>query len=261
MEKVVDIYPDGLVGGITIALDDGSWIRIQDPADYAGDLLYSAEDEEGYEWYPSEQELAEILREALHKVEGQNPEEPVEPAQLGWRWGDVKELLYTVYRMLQYPQGIREQAAEFATEVVQKAKEVAEGLSPGGYTSLGWVDKEFELEFLPPDWEKYSRYGCDTDGGNYCSYWVPTVYRNQAGEVQYYIATWSSCELGEPVVVVERDGRLVVMREEYIEDEEAVIYRPWHPDYDVSGPLSEEGLFHAALIAAADWAAERAEFE
>ena len=260
MAKVVGIYLDGVVGGIIIALDDGSWIRVQDPTDYGGELVYSGEDAERYEWYPSEEELVEILLDAVHFAERHDPEEPVEPASLGWKWGEVRDLLWLVYRLLQYPQEIREKAAEFAKNVVQKAREVAERLQPGEYRSLGWEDPAFELEFLPPDREKYERYGCDTDGGNYCSYWVPVVYKTRDGKIQYYIATWSSCELGEPVVVVERDGKLVAIEEKYADDEEPV-YRPWHPDYDVSGPLSEEELFRSALTTATDWEAERTQKE
>ena len=260
MVRVVDIYPDGVVGGIIIALDGGSWIRVQDLVDYEGELIYSGEDSEGYEWYPSEEELAEIFSEAIAFAERHDPAEPFEPAALGWKWENVRDLLLILQEFLQYPQEVREKAAEFAKNVVQKAKEIARELQPGEYRSLGWEDEDFVLEFLPPDWEKYSRYGCDVDGGNYCSYWVPVVYRNRKGEVQYYIATWSSCELGEPVMVVELNGKLEVVREDYA-GERAVVYRPWHPDYNVSSPLTEEELFWAALLAAADWVAERAEYE
>ena len=162
----------------------------------------------------------------------------------------------------------REVLVRFANELVETAKKVGESLLPGAYVRL----RDYELEFLPPDIRKYIEYGCDVDGGNYCSYWVPVVYKNSRGEVQYYIATWSSCELGERYVyIVEEDGELVdiaLTPDDWVYDrdfaEEIVeksVYNAFHPDYEIHGPLTEEELFCEAVTSYNDWLDERAYLE
>ena len=137
---------------------------------------------------------------------------------------------------------------EFSEEGKELAKELASWASSAQPSDFK-IFRKFTIEFLPPDWERYYRYGCDTDGGNYCSYVVPVGWINPKTEKpEFYLASYSSCELGDDVYVVpDRDGHLIVVEERYLSEEELeqAVYHPWHPDFEVGEPMSLPELVRA----------------
>ena len=176
-------------------------------------------------------------------VEDEDDEEPTRVYLLGWT---VEELLDALDELGGEP---------FAT-LAEDIRAILRG--DGGEHNFALAP---EVEFLPPDWEKYFQWGCDTDGGNYCTFYAPVRYTNSKGEEQYYLASWSSCELGEPVAVAELDGRLCVVEERELPKGARVVYRPWHPDFTLWGPMSLEELIEKWIRLRLEEVEEREAYE
>ena len=129
-------------------------------------------------------------------------------------------------------------------ELRKKLEEITPELENRDFVILS----DFTIEFLPPDWERYNMYGCDTDGGNYCLYVVPAVYRDSKGKIWFYIVRYSSCEIGNPVVVAEVPGSgLSVFEEKYLTEDDTVVYNPWHPDFELEEVDSAEELINVIV--------------
>jgi len=106
---------------------------------------------------------------------------------------------------------------------------------------------KFAILIPPADLEKFEQYGCDSDGGNYCTTLYPIAWKNpKTRKAEFYFISESSCEICQErkIIVDKETGRLIDIEAEYAEDEENI----WHtimPEVYISEPMSREELIEA----------------